>query len=200
VVGTETAKALDGADRLLKELTGEDLRREGPVAPTMGRLQKVSYTHDAMIEFIIAESARPGGISQKQIAEYFGYTEAWVSNILASDAFQMRLDNRRKELIDPELAATIKERFQALVIQSLKVLQQQLNKTEVSPNVALRCAELGAKALGVGGHSQPPPAPSQDRLLRLAERLVVLQAGVRARVGETIDGETGEIIKEGGSV
>ena len=180
---SEVTAALIAADQLLGELKAHEPR---PIAPTMGLLQKVSYTHEAMIELIIRESPRPGGISQKEIAAHFGYSEAWISNILASDAFQSALALRREEVIDPELKATIEERFRALVIQSLKVLQSKLNQSAVSDQVAIRCAELGAKALGVGGHAAPPPVNNaQDRLARLAERLVALQSNVRERV---IDG------------
>lgn len=152
-------------------------------APTMGRLAKVRYTHEALIDLIIAHPE----MTQNQLAAYFGYTPSWISNILASDALQAKMAARREEIVDPELKATIEERFRALAIQSLRVLQDKLNAPQVSDNVALRAAELGAKALGIGGHAVPkPPEFSADRLERLAERLVLLQGGIRARV---IEGE-----------
>lgn len=148
-------------------------------APTMGNLAKVRYTHEALIDLIIA---RPE-MSQNQLAAYFGYSPGWISNILASDALQARMAQRREEIVDPELKATIEERFRALAIQSLKVLQHKLNQPTVSDNVALRAAELGAKALGIGGHAAPPQVDtSGDRLERLANRLIMLQSGVRARI------------------
>lgn len=181
------------ADQFLGELAA-GTKPPSP-APTMGALKKCSYTHDAMIELIIEGGKRPGGISQKEIAAHFGYTEAWISNILASDAFQARLALRREEVIDPVLRASIKERFEALVIQSLKVLQEKLNQSSVSDNVAIRAAELGAKALGVGGHApQKPPESSQDRLTRLAARLVTLQSNVRE--GKTVNGQVLEVTVE----
>lgn len=182
------------ADTFLDELSAG--AKTPSKAPTMGQLKKVSYSHDSMIELIIEGGRRPGGISQKEIAAHFGYTEAWISNILASDAFQAKLALRREEIIDPVLRASIRERFEALVIQSLKVLQEKLNQPSVSDNVAIRAAELGAKALGVGGHA-PPKAPesSQDRLARLAGRLVALQATVNK--GETvINGQVLEVTVE----
>lgn len=175
--------ALQKGDQLLKELTGDQGRPRPSTADSMGQLKKVAYTHEAMIELIIEGSSKPGGIAQKEIAQHFGYTESWISNILASEAFQARLAQRREEIIDPRIRASIKERFEALTIQSLKILQEKLSQNVVNDQVALRCAELGAKALGVGGHAPPPPSNNgQDRLARLAERLVMLHAGVKERV------------------
>lgn len=175
------AGELKGADQLLRELKGEV--REEEKAPTMGRLKRCSYTHDALIDLIIEHPE----LDQNQLAARFGYTAGWISNILASDAFQAKMAARREQIIDPDLKATIEERFRALAIRSLQVLQDKLNQPQVSDNVALRCAELGAKALGVGGHAPPPrPPDANSRLVVLAERLVALQSNVRERV---INGE-----------
>ena len=152
-------------------------------AETMGRLQKLSYSHKAMIDLILEHP----DWDQNKIAGAFGYTPSWVSNILASEAFQAQMASRREEIIDPALKASIEERFRALVIQSLAVLQKKLEQPVVSDNVALRAAELGAKALGIGGHA-PPKAPvvNENRLLELAANLEKLQ---RRSTERTIDGE-----------
>ena len=184
---TTAIEALKAGDQLLKEL-------QGPVhqlpAPTMGRLKRCSYTHEALIDLIIEHPE----MDQNEIAAYFGYTPGWISNILASDALQSRMAVRREKIIDPELRATIEERFRALTIRSLQVLQAKLNAPQVSDNVALRAAELGAKALGIGGNAPPPsPGVAADRLERLAERLVSLQRGIRERVLDEKDGIRVEI-------
>lgn len=176
----QNAATLNG-DKLIEEL---GMKPPAPsTAPSMGRLKRVSYTHDALIDLIIAHPE----LDQNQLAAYFGYTPGWISNILASDAFQLKMANRREEVIDPDLKATLEERFRALVIRSLKVLETKLSQSTVSDNVALRAAELGAKALGLGGHSSvPPQSPPADRLLRLAERLVALR---QPQEKEVIDGK-----------
>lgn len=185
----ETGEAFSSADKLLTELAGGAMSKDPSPAATMGRLAKVRYTHEAMIEFILTNGGKPPEerLTQGQIAAHFGYTEGWISNILAADAFQAALAARRAQIMDPEIVASIEERFKALTIQSLKVLQTKLTAPVVSDQVALRCAELGAKALGVGGHGAPKPQDTgADRLERLAHRLISLQAGVRERV---IDGQ-----------
>lgn len=175
--------ALQSGDELVRELAS---LAPGPPAtqraPTMGRLQKVRYTHADMIDFII----RFPEASQNEIAARYGYTPGWISNVLASDAFQAAMAARKEEIVDPELKATIEERMRALVIRSQQVLMSKLNQPQVSDAVALRSLELGARALAIGGNA-PPTAPSQDRLVRLAERLVDLQSNVRQ--GVTYEGQ-----------
>jgi hypothetical protein len=167
---SEAGAALKAGDQLVAELMKAPAPQDR--APTMGNLKKISYTHDAMIDLIIEHPE----YTQNQLAARFGYTAGWVSNILAADAFQERMEQRKNEIVDPAIKATIAERFRALVIQSIGVLQQKLNSTTVSDNVAIRAAELGAKALGIGGNAPPPPAPATDRLLILAQRLQALNS------------------------
>lgn len=170
---------MDGleADQAIAELAAEQ-----PPA-TMGRLAKLSYTHQAMVDLIVENPA----MSQGQLAAAFGYSPAWICNVLASDAFQERLAARREEVVDPVLKASLEERFRALTIRSLEVLQEKLAKPAVSDNVALRAAELGAKALGIGGNA-PPPAPKDDagRLEKLADRLIALQTQRRPETYENV--------------
>ncbi len=140
------------------------------VAPTMGKIRKISYTHDALIDQIIANPQA----SQGQLAALFGYSPAWVSNIMAADAFQARLAERRRELIDPTLLATVDERIRGMVIQSLDKIQRALEAPACKPEVALRAFELGAKGLGIGGNAPPRPVPVD--LDALAQRLTALNS------------------------
>ena len=54
----------------------------------------------------------------------------------------------------------------------------------VPDQLALRAAELGVKALGMGQAQTPPQvAPVPDRLNQLAQRLVALQVNVHTQEG-----------------
>lgn len=122
-----------------------------------GAIAKVSYSHEAMIDLIIA---RPG-ISQNAIAAHFGYTPSWISQVISSDAFQSALAKRREQLVDPLIAAEVESNFKALVARSLDILQQKLNKPvdEIPDNLALRTFEIASRAAGYGakdiGVAQP---------------------------------------------
>ena len=195
-----STEALANARQLVREL-GEAPTGQ-VVAPTMGRLKRISYTHDALIDLIIEQP----GMDQNHLAAHFGYTASWISNILASDAFKARLAARREEIIDPEIRATVKERMEALLVRSVTVLMTKLENSQVSDNLALRAAELGAKSLGLGV-AAPPAAPDTgvDRLANLAERLITLQSRVRQGVtydgqGQIFEAESSPVPQEGGGL
>lgn len=146
-------------------------------------IAKVSYSHDAMIDMLIANPR----ISQGELANYFGYTQPWISLVMSSDAFKARLAARREELIDPAIRLSIEERFHAVVTRSQEVLLAKLSQpaNQVSDNLALRAMELGAKALGLGtGQQAAPSVPAADHLASLAHRLIDLQQSARAQVYE----------------
>ncbi|HQR20749.1 MAG TPA: hypothetical protein PKV98_07775 [Burkholderiaceae bacterium] len=140
------------------------------------RPPKLRYSHAAMVDTLIQNP----WMKQNELAAMFGRTPAWISVIVTSDAFQALLAQRRAEIVDPELSLTLRERFQGVTAQSLRVLQEKLAKPadQVSDQLALRAAELGAKALGLGGNAAPPPAPNPAEYLpALAERLMRLRSG-----------------------
>jgi len=155
--------------------------------PVRGGIAKVRYTHDGMIDLIITNP----GISQGQLAAHFGYSQSWVSQIISSDAFQVRLAERKDELVDPTIRATIEEQFKGLVARSLDILREKLNRPAASipDNLALRTLELSARAAGYGARDMVPPVPTQEmhvHLNVLGERLTEL---LRAKKVEAIEGE-----------
>lgn len=163
----------------------------------MGNLEdqaiaKISYTHDGMIDMLVANPM----ISQGELAARFGYSPSWICQIIASDAFQSRLAARREEIIDPIIKASMEERFKALVIRSVQILQEKLSLPthQIPDNLVLKTAELASKALGFGARiDPPPPVPAYDRLEQLGDRLVNLLDTRRS----VINGQAKEVIEEG---
>lgn len=191
-LGDMSISYMKEANLLLDELEGRPARE---IAPTMGRLQKVRYSHSAMVDAIIENPS----ISQNQLADIFGFTPGWVSNVIASDAFQAHLAQRKDELIDPTLRLSIEERFKALVQRSLEVLQEKLAKpTHTIPDqLALQAASLGARSLGLGrADNNAPPPQGGDRLQILASRMIILQREVKN--GQVIEGVSETVYDSGG--
>lgn len=112
-------------------------------------IARVKYTHDAMIDLVIANPA----IAQGEIAKHFGYTQAWVSRIFASDAFQARLAERKEELVNPIITANVQDRIQGLAMQSLQILEEKLESTR-NPDLAVKVFELSTKAAGYGARKE----------------------------------------------
>lgn len=128
-------------------------------APLLAKqaIQKVNYSHDAMIDMIIANPAA----SQGSIALAFGYSQSWVSQVMASDAFQARMAERKDELVDPTIRATVEDRFKGLVLRSMEILKEKLDQPsdKIPDNLALRTLELASRAAGYGARMEPLVAP-----------------------------------------
>lgn len=147
---------------------------------------EVKYTHDSMIDLIIANPA----VSQNELAKHFGYTASWVSQIIASDSFQSRLAERTQVLVDPVIVKTVEQRFKALVLRSLEILQEKLNRPteEIPDQLALRALELSSRAAGYGARTEQPIAVANVNvhLENLGDNLVKL---LRKKKSEAIDVE-----------
>lgn len=142
----------------------------------MPEIQTVKFTHDAIIDTIIANPA----ITQRQMAQDFGYTESWLSIIINSDAFQQRLAERKAELVDPKIRASIEDRIDALAKRSLdKLLDRLDNGTPISNGDLVRMAQLGIGDRNKGPQQAvqnnlyvvhvPPPAPSAQDWMQTAQ-------------------------------
>lgn len=109
------------------------------------RLQKVRYSHEAMIDVLITEPT----ITQNELAKRFGRSQGWISIVMGSDAFQGALAKRRDDIMNPEMVATLEERYRGLADQSLRVLSEKLSATQ-NTDLALKSLEISGKALGFG--------------------------------------------------
>ena len=150
-------------------------------------IAEVKYTHDGMIDLIIADPS----ISQNALARHFGYTASWVSQIISSDSFQSRLAERTKDLVDPLIVKSVQQRFQALVLRSMEILQEKLNRPsdEIPDQLALRALELSTRAAGYGAKDSGVPPTSVNvnvHLESLGNNLVQL---LKRRKAEVIDVE-----------
>jgi hypothetical protein len=163
-----------------------------PPLPVGGRPPKIRYNHEAMANLILMNP----GIKQKEIAIAMGYTEAWISTVMCSDAFQAYLAKRQAEVIDPEITLTLRERATGVATRSMQVLMEKLAKPAdaISDGLVLRAFELSAKATGMGGNAPPPPAvDASANLAMLADRLCRLQG--RTQSADVVDVQ----VREGGA-
>lgn len=130
-----------GCDSLPLQAT----EREGTNNPL---LKKVSYTHDAMIDEIIRNPA----IEEKELAELFGFSKAWVSRVVCSDAFLQRLAVRKHEVIDPALTASAEERIRNVEFRSLDIVQRALDARD-DTKLAVQVLNLTMKSRAYGART-----------------------------------------------
>jgi hypothetical protein len=133
-------------------MSGEPAPNAGPSPNTApGRsqpVQKLHYTHEAMVDAIIANPA----IYNEELALMFGYTASWISTVVVSDIFQAKLAARREELVDPELRMNIRTQFKGLLERSMEILRHKMDKpaSEVPDQLAVQVAKLAGTSLGFG--------------------------------------------------
>ncbi len=120
------------------------------------RLLRVHYTHEAMIDAIIAEPT----IKQNELAKMFDRSVPWISRIIGSDAFQAALAKRREDLTDPFLVATIEERVRGLAFQSLDIIAEKLESSK-NIDVAMKALDVSVKVLGFGARGAGPTQNNQ---------------------------------------
>lgn len=146
----------------------EDNMRLAGTEQAAGKIQRVSYTHDAMVDAILANPA----ISNNELATMFGYTAAWMSQIKNSDAFQERLAARRKELSDPVLVASIEDKFRAVVDRGLDIIAEKMSgpASVVPADMAFKAIDIGARALGYGAKQDKGPAIQANFVVKLPDK------------------------------
>jgi len=89
----------------------------------MTAIQKVRYTHDGIIDVILMDPA----ISQGELARQFGFTQTWMSIVVNSDSFKNRMAERKAELQDPIIRASMQEKADAAASRALDRLMERLD-------------------------------------------------------------------------
>lgn len=120
----------------------------------MPEIKTVRYSHDAIIDIILANPFA----SQGEIARESGYTQAWLSIIINSDAFKERMAERKAELRDPAIRASIEDRLDAVARRSLDKIMDKLDQPG-----QMKTMELVAIAkLGAGDRANRPAVPQNS--------------------------------------
>lgn len=122
----------------------------------MGAIQQLSPTHVQIMDWILANPHRSLG----ECAATFGYSQAWLSQIIHSDCFQAMLAEKQVELFG-EVRLTVKDRIIGLAHESLRRLTE---KVAVEPDTekVINAADLSLRALGFGAKAAPPSVGAQQ--------------------------------------
>jgi hypothetical protein len=120
-----------------------------PAAATTSAIKHLNYTHEAMADLIISEPT----VTARELGEIFNYSPGWVSRVIASDAFQARLAQRKAQLTDPIVAASLDERLRSVAIHSMTIIEEKLS-TDESPAFAIDALGLASAAMASYGRGR----------------------------------------------
>lgn len=156
------------------------------------RITGQSLGYDQIVDELLLS---PPGETQGHLARRLGYTQAWLSRLIASDAFQVRLA-KRLEAIEPDRRemfrlrfASIEEEARGILMASLQKLSDRLQDPAGVPDqLVVKSVEVTSRLLGYGARRDEPPAKVEMHvhLEELAQNLRKLNGAPSAQV---IEGE-----------
>lgn len=148
------------------------------------QIASVRYQHDGMIDEILLNPA----MSQGELAKRFGYSQTWISIVVNSDAFKERLAERKGELMDPIIRASIQEKADAAANRALDRLMERLDNEATCRTV--KTADLiGVAKLAVTPKTlAPPPVAPNLYVFQLPAQAQNSQEWVRNVSGNTPGG------------
>ena len=117
------------------------------------QIQETRYTHEAIIDEILVNPSD----SQGELAKRFKYTETWISIIMNSAAFKERLAERKAQLVDPKLIASIEDRLDGVARRALDKIIDRLDNSAASikNNELAAFAKLAIGDRNIRGTSVP---------------------------------------------
>lgn len=132
-----------------------------------------AYRADDMVSLMV----RYPHWTMSEYAEYYGRNMAWMAGVLASKDFQIALAPRRGEIENPAITATMEERFRALAMHSIMVLQNRLAENNVPDVVVLQAAALSIRALSASAPAKTSKtvtetSPAQITVEKMSEKLL----------------------------
>lgn len=115
----------------------------GPGRPVGVENHKTHITHDAIIDFMIANPRA----TRMELAHAFGYkSPVSISVIMNSDSFLARYEKRRTDICDPIVSATVEDRLRGIAHRSAEIVAERLESAPLDHKFALEAmrASVGA--------------------------------------------------------
>ena len=122
----------------------------------MAEIQKIRYTHEAIADFLIANPMA----SQGECAQFFGYSEPWLSQIIHSDAFQVyyrKLAEERGQLAIHSIPDKIIGLAALAMDKASERLTTGASETFIGDTMEKTLKALGYMGNGSGGNGVPMP-------------------------------------------
>lgn len=120
--------------------------------------------HEAIIDQLLIDP----GATYGKLSKITGYSRGWLSKIVSSDAFQAKLADRQRALVDPIILSSIESRLKGTLGLSLDIIDERL---EAAPKFddALAAFQAVSKAMGMG-QKVTAPIVQNSFIVRLPEK------------------------------
>jgi hypothetical protein len=180
---------MDDFQEIIQNITDNGKPQPAAAVPAVNG-PALRYSPDLLVDIII----RNPDLDHKQLGLMFGRGASWIAACIASRAFQDALEPRRHEVADPSISMSMDERFQALTIRALTVLNEKLDAGKALPDsTVLQAVAVGVKALGMGQKTPETAKPADEPMNsseRVAQRIMEAMDKRRAAV---VDVEAKEV-------
>lgn len=123
-------------------------------APQNSLISRLSHTHEQVLNWLVANPER----SQRECADHFGYTQAWLSRLIHSDLFQARL-KERQETVFLHVAQDIPAKLRGLADIAIERVAELVGETE-NPDILVDVFDKTLHRLGYAPASARNPAPA----------------------------------------
>lgn len=115
-------------------------------------IQKLNHTHEAIMNWLLQNPEK----SLRECADSFGFTQAWLSTVIHSDAFQTQY----RALVDSahsRVVADVPSRMARIADIALDKLADMVEKSE-SPDYILETSDKILNRLGYAPRANAAPA------------------------------------------
>ncbi len=161
----------------------EDALAPPPIFKDRVQLGRLSITHDAVMDWLLAN---PGKGQMRACAEYFGFTRAWLSSMIWSDAFQAKLRDKKEKLFD-ETVIPLRDQMNGVAQRAIERLGEKVEEVE-DPKLLVDVADKMLHRLGYAPKVDVNPAATsntQNNFYGVSPELLA-QARKNAEKGNTL--------------
>ena len=107
--------------------------------------EPAKYRYEAIIDYMLSNPQMKKG----EIAQALGYTQAWFSQLIRSDAFRARYETRRAELQGDLMNSVIRKQFE-IASEGADRVMDELRKEDCDARFALDATQSAMRNLGFG--------------------------------------------------
>lgn len=123
------------------------------------QIKKLNSFHERLADWLIANP----GVRQSEAAKFFGYTEAWISTVIHSDAFQ-EYYQQLSSSVSSHVVVTTRDRVVGLANLAMDELGERLAGSKAKDIPLPQLLEVADTMLKRGGYGDSPAQAPQASL------------------------------------